>query len=102
MNLLVTDKVSAGLVVSRDNLIEGIFTSRDILRFLGKETSNTNKSTQDLLNNTTVETIMTPRGNIYINIKLNNNILLLLFLDRLVYCSSDDTVNKCREIMFKV
>eukprot|EP00602_Paraphysomonas_sp_CaronLab_P010957 CAMPEP_0185019004 /NCGR_PEP_ID=MMETSP1103-20130426/1638_1 /TAXON_ID=36769 /ORGANISM="Paraphysomonas bandaiensis, Strain Caron Lab Isolate" /LENGTH=546 /DNA_ID=CAMNT_0027549071 /DNA_START=373 /DNA_END=2013 /DNA_ORIENTATION=- len=86
---LVDNKTSASLVMDDNDNIIGMFTARDILRFIKKHTepkrsalsSGTNKS-EDSLSRQVVEA-MTPG-------------------DKMVFCKPTDTVKRCREIMFQL
>jgi protein phosphatase PTC7 len=101
---LVQQKISATLVIDRkDGSIVGIFTARDLLKciceyqnhhhpsapatasssFSDPESHVTfSKQAVEYINKTKITEIMTPR-------------------DRLVYCSPNDSLSRCREIMFQ-
>jgi CBS domain-containing protein len=78
---LTQEKIASSLVVNDSGEISGIFTARDIIRYLSNLISN------DVGNETVfsskVEDIMTKK-------------------EKLVFCSPNDSVRRCREIMFQL
>ena len=87
INYLVNNKLSSALVL--DNITEeliGIFTARDILRFISfhsTKVSNNTRNYYDNLMEHSIQEVMTNKS-------------------KLVYCSESDSVRHCREIMFQL
>lgn len=79
---LVTEKLASALVVSSDNGVEGIFTARDLLKFIKDFSERHPRGLEEELRSTSITEVMTKRG-------------------KLVYCSPEDSVRRCREIMFQ-
>lgn len=83
---LSKEKLSSALVVNADESIAGIFTARDLLKFISDSantvSSHTVRGVGDVLLRTKISDIMTKR-------------------EKLVYCSPNDSVQRCREIMFQ-
>jgi len=83
---LVKEKLSSALVVNSDQSIAGIFTARDLLKFISDSTNITSahsvRSIGEVLLRTKISDMMTKR-------------------EKLVYCSPNDSVQRCREIMFQ-
>ncbi len=73
--------ISAGVVVNKNNEVVGIYTAKDILRFLDK--CSHFSDTPDTLQSFNIEHVMKPT-------------------ERLIHCSPSDTVHRCREIMFQL
>mgnify|MGYP003384974566 FL=1 len=72
---------SAALVVDKTDNIIGLFTAKDVLRFMDK--CHLTSDTSDTYQNFNVEKIMKDTT-------------------RWVYCSPEDSVDRCREIMFQL
>lgn len=81
---LTEQKISSALAVDDKNEVTGIFTARDILRFLNKSISaHTHSTAEKIRSESRIQEIMVKR-------------------DQMVFCSPVDTVRKCREIMFQL
>ena len=68
--------------MEKDGTVAGVFTTRDVLRYMDKLGATDHSGKASALNKT-VSDLMTKK-------------------DKLVYCSPSDTIRKCREIMFQV
>eukprot|EP00428_Durinskia_dybowskii_P073064 CAMPEP_0170412594 /NCGR_PEP_ID=MMETSP0117_2-20130122/31058_1 /TAXON_ID=400756 /ORGANISM="Durinskia baltica, Strain CSIRO CS-38" /LENGTH=574 /DNA_ID=CAMNT_0010670307 /DNA_START=151 /DNA_END=1875 /DNA_ORIENTATION=- len=81
---VVNEKIASSLVVNYDNEILGIFTARDILKCIKQNSipSEFRQRRGNFLTETPIKQLMTPKEN-------------------LVYCSPNDSVRRCREIMFQ-
>eukprot|EP01038_Epipyxis_sp_PR26KG_P007531 gene7531-10260_t len=89
---LVTQKLGSSLAINHETgEISGIFTARDVLRYLHQKSieipsnynNNNRTSPSESVLGDTITSIMTKR-------------------EKLVYCSPSDTVRRCREIMFQL
>ena len=86
---VVKQNVSCCLTVDSKGEVSGIFTARDILKFI----HNTNISKNRVGQNSKMaanEMLSPPVSDITVK------------KEKLVYCSPDDTVRQCREIMFQL
>lgn len=79
---LVDQKLASNLVVSPDGVVMGIFTARDLLKFIKECIASSSRGLNDSMVTAKVTEVMTKR-------------------EKLVHCSPDDTVKRCREIMFQ-
>ncbi|RYG65439.1 CBS domain-containing protein [archaeon] len=80
---LVDEKLASNLVVSPESgAVLGIFTARDLLKFIKATISANPRGLNESMTSTKVTEVMTRR-------------------EKLVHCSPDDTVKRCREIMFQ-
>lgn len=83
---LVDQKLGSALVTGEKGQVLGIFTARDLLKFIKIQNHNAaagRGSLSDLLAKTKITEVMTKR-------------------EKLVYCSPTDSVKHCREIMFQL
>ena len=82
ISFLVKHKLSSCLALEKDGTIAGVFTARDLLRFMDKvgEMDHSGKASAF---KKTVADLMTKR-------------------DKMLYCSPKDTLRQCRQIMFQV
>lgn len=94
---LVKEKLGSSLVTDESGSVLGIFTARDLLRFIYEKnphnpnfpihlknaTQGTHLNLHECLHNTKITDIMTKR-------------------EKIVYCSPSDSVKHCREIMFQL
>lgn len=93
---LVKEKLGSALVTNDAGAVLGIFTARDLLRFINDKSPHspnylvhmnaaqgTHSNLHDLLHHTKITDVMTKR-------------------EKLVYCSPNDSVKHCREIMFQL
>lgn len=76
---LVTEKLASALVVSAEGAVMGIFTARDLLKFIKDHNESARRGLEEALKVTKITELMTKR-------------------EKLVYCSPDDTVRRCREV----
>lgn len=72
---------AAALVVNKKDQVVGLYTAKDILRFIDK--CKLNSDTSDTLNNFNIEKVMKETS-------------------RWVHCSPSDSVHRCREIMYQL
>jgi CBS domain-containing protein len=98
-NMSVNNTTSA-LVVNDKDEVSGIFTSRDLLRYLHYGKAFTNKN----FKNSSVVDNMTPEQ----KVKHMNDVLtlpihtLVTKTNKMVFCSLTDTARSIREIMFQL
>lgn len=76
---VVRENLSSALVVNEEGGVIGIITARDLLRLVGEHNTH---SLTDFILQTKLTDVMTPK-------------------DKLIYCSPNDSLRKCREIMFQ-
>lgn len=94
---LVKEKLGSALVTDDAGAVLGIFTARDLLKFINDKSPHspnylvhmknaaqgTHSNLHELLHQTKITDVMTKR-------------------EKLVYCSPNDSVKHCREIMFQL
>lgn len=87
---LVREKLGSLVVTDNQYKVIGIFTARDILKFIATHSTSSSSSSSsasftlsDTLQRTKITEIMTKR-------------------EKLVYCSPGDSVRLCREVMFQL
>jgi len=76
---LATKKLGASMVVDKKGQVAGMFTARDIIRFIHE--NRTKKCVEKVLDSK-IDALYTPK-------------------DKVIFCSPDDSVRHCREIMFQ-
>ena len=89
---VVEQNVSCCLTLDGNGEVSGIFTARDILKFLNSTKNNNvgkNRPGQNSKSN----------GNEIVSPPVSE---IIVKKEKLVYCSPDDTVRQCREIMFQL
>lgn len=81
---LVNEKIASSLVMNSANEILGIFTARDILKYIQQHYTSVEHRQRrtNFLTDARIKELMTPRS-------------------QLVYCSPSDSARRCREIMFQ-
>ncbi len=79
---LTTKNISAGIVIDSKGEVAGMFTARDIIRFLHEKYSSTAKPAYEFILKTKIHEVFTPK-------------------EKVIFCSPDDSVRHCREIMFQ-
>jgi CBS domain-containing protein len=82
ISFLVEKNLSSALVLAEDNSLIGIFTARDILRYIHSH-GETYRNGQAKALQSSILQVTTKR-------------------EKLVYCSPTDSVKRCREIMFQL
>jgi CBS domain-containing protein len=89
---IVKQSVSCCLTLDGNGEVSGIFTARDILRFIHNTNNNNGSKHRGGQNSkmTANEMLSPPISEITVK------------KEKLVYCSPDDTVRQCREIMFQL
>lgn len=121
LNFLTKQKLSSALVLNEDQSIEGIFTARDVLTYISKHglstqsTSSSNNASSshnrietNKSNNTISNNGISSVSGINYNLQNQVNALnspitnVMTGKDKLVYCSPNDSVRHCREIMFQL
>jgi CBS domain-containing protein len=88
---LVKQSVSCCLTVDDNGEVSGIFTARDVLKFIQNTHINSAIKNRGQQKKATADAMLSPRIS-DITVKK----------EKLVYCSPDDTVRHCREIMFQL
>lgn len=81
ISFLVKHRLSCCLALDKDGTVAGVFTARDVLRFMDKVGTEDHAGKASAFKKTIAD-LMTKK-------------------DKLVYCAPHDTVRKCREIMFQ-
>ena len=89
---VVKQNVSCCLTLDSNGEVSGIFTARDILKFIHNTNNSNGSKTRGGQNSkmTANEMLSPPVSDITVK------------KEKLVYCSPDDTVRQCREIMFQL
>lgn len=89
---VVKQNVSCCLTLDSNGEVSGIFTARDILKFIHNTNNNNGSKNRGGQNSkmTANEMLSPPISDITVK------------KEKLVYCSPDDTVRQCREIMFQL
>ena len=83
---LVDKRIAACLTIDSQGSISGLFTARDILKFIYRQSTG-----QGAANGKSVHALLSP--------PISN---ITTKKEKLIYCSPNDTVRKCREIMFQM
>ena len=83
---LVEKRIAACLTTDSEGSISGLFTARDILKFIFRQSKG-----QGEANGKSVHSLLSP--------PISN---ITTKKEKLIYCSPRDTVRKCREIMFQM
>ena len=83
---LVEKRIAACLTIDNGGSISGLFTARDILKFIYRQSAG-----QGAANGKSVHALLSP--------PISN---VTTKKEKLIYCSPKDTVRKCREIMFQM
>ena len=91
-SFIVKQGVSCCLTVDGNGEVSGIFTARDILRFIHNTNGTNGGKNRGGQNNkmTANEMLSPPISDIIVK------------KEKLIFCSPDDTVRQCREIMFQL
>lgn len=82
INHLVENQLSASLVLNSDGEVSGLYTARDLLRYMSKM-SDGRSNGKHLALESSISDVMTKK-------------------EKLIHCSPNDSVSRCKAIMYKL